>query len=312
VILDTYWPQWVVVWYLMVAVVVGVGGFLLRRRLVAGPADLDPTELTGVEVGYLTGGPRRAVAAVLAGLRVHGSITFSDGRATQAKPAPPTWGRLGPVVRIAAAGRAGVAGLLHHRSVVDALHPVRGTLIDQGWLLSDERRRTVRQISAPMWVLVGVGVLMIARAVVADRPFGWLVVTTFAVFYTALPLSTAPEVTTNASRALGRLTEANAHLHPAASPSLLTYGAAAAALAVGLYGTNVLLSLDPALALAAGMIRLKPEEETARETAGSAGSGCGGGGGCGSSSGSGGGSSGGSSCSSGSSCGGGCGGCGGE
>jgi uncharacterized protein (TIGR04222 family) len=295
-------------WYLVAGVVLGVGALILRRRLVAGPAGLEPTGLTGAEVGYLVGGPRRAVAAVLAGLRINGSITFTHGQVVQAEPAPETWGRLGQVIRIAAAGTSGIRGLLHHRSVQDALAPVRRDLVARGWLLGDERRRTVRQLSVPMWVLAGIGVFITVRAAFDDRPFSWLVVATGAVGYAAIALTGAPELTRGARRALERFTEASDHLSPAANPSLLTYGAAAAAVAVGLYGTNVLMPVDSELALAADLMYLESQAMATRAATSSAGSGSGGGsGGCG---GCGGGSGAGDTGGDAGGCGGGCGGCG--
>jgi uncharacterized protein (TIGR04222 family) len=304
--------MWRMTWYLAAAVVVGVGTLLLRRRAVRGPHPVVGTDLDGAQVGYLVGGPPRAVAAVLTGLRVAGAVRFTGGTLVDVARPPDTWGALGRKLHEAATGTPGLAGLLRRQGpVATELRATRDDLERRGWLVDDAGRARVRMLAAPMWALVVVGAVLVGHAAADDRPFGWQLVATGAVLYAAVPLSRVPELTAHGRAALDRLTEANAHLGPAANPSLPTYGAAAAAVAVGLFGTVVLLPFDPDLALAADLLPHAADEEAARTTGAVGDTASGGldlaGGSCSSG---GGGSGAASSC--GSSCGGGCGGCGGE
>jgi uncharacterized protein (TIGR04222 family) len=272
------------------------------------PADrvrlFDATGRPGEEIGCVVGGKARAVAAAVARLRVAGVVTYdadAEALVPTGRDLPPNSHPLAAAVLAAVTGKTPVDALHGHPRVAAELrdldHHVRSV-----WSAHDVPPRHFVSAGLPV---VAFGVAGVAWALVP--PFRWytdvplVLMALFAVLVGVVHCNRPDGMETVATRELRRVREANAHLDPGMRPALLTYGPAAAALAVGLYDLSVLGSTDPALAALSFAPVVATEEQRQTVSTGSGGdaSGCGSadvascGSGCGSG------------------CGGGCGGCGG-
>jgi uncharacterized protein (TIGR04222 family) len=262
--------------YAGAAIVLGVGGYLFRRRLVNGPAGLDGATLDGEELGYLVGGPRRAVAAALAGLRVSGSVGLTrTNRLKKTGTGPEYRGRLAHAVYGAAAKRTPISALPTYPAVDTAIDDIRADLVARGWLLSEEDRARAWLPAVVLLLLAGLGFLRVVVDLSNGNLVGWLVVMSAAVAVAGFVLWHVPAMSRSGQAALGRVKTDTTDLRPAAAPALETYGPETSSVAVGLYGTNVLMPTDSNLALQADIIYAA--EEQARPESGGAtptGSGC--------------------------------------
>lgn len=227
-----------------------------ERIAAAWPPDdrvriFDATGRPGEEIGYLTGGKRRAVEAAVARLRVADVVTYdrdADALVPTGRELPARSHPLAAAVFSAAPHQIPVATLYHHRRVAGELreleYRVRGV-----WHGHDVPRRHFVSAGLP---LVAFGLAGLVWVFVP--PFRWftdlpLFLLALAAVVLGLTLCARPDgMESVATRELRRVKEANAHLDPGMRPALLTYGPAAAALAVGLYGLPVLGSTDPGLA----------------------------------------------------------------
>jgi uncharacterized protein (TIGR04222 family) len=230
-----------------------------RTAAVWPPPDAD-LSLIGEELGYLAGGDVRAVEAAIGRLRVAGAVkyqaltdssagspTFSLAATGQPVPDPTA---LSTAVLAAVTDGTPFADLAEHPRVRAAIDDLKAGLGD-GWSREDEMlpRRAFLVSSLPM---IAVGVAGVAWATVP--PLRWftdvpLAVIGLLVVIGGVRMVGPPDsVPTPAQRAVGRAWERNGHLAPAMNPALLTYGPAAAALAVAMYGMTVLASVDPDLA----------------------------------------------------------------
>jgi hypothetical protein len=182
-------------------------------------------------------------------------------------PMPQALGRFGRVVQAVAVGDSGIAGLPDNPAVKNHLRVIHHELTADGWLPTDRDKRRVWWSAAPSWALVVVGVVLVVFG--DERSWVYGLVAATAVAYVAFLLGRLPDrLTRTAHRELWRLRDVNEHLSPAGNPSLATYGAAAAAVAVGLYGTTVLLPVDRDLTLAADILLSSPGEQSGNDTIG--------------------------------------------
>jgi uncharacterized protein (TIGR04222 family) len=270
--------------YVALAVGLAAVGYMQRQRLLRGPDGLNADTLDGEEVGYLLGEHERAVAAALAGLRAAGSIRIEQHGCLTRGEGPPPKGRIaGEILRtvtlpVTSAGIA-VRTAYDHGWVQAAVVDVRDRLVDRGWLIDRRARRRIAACGLPLIVLATVGFVAAAVSTASGEPAGDALAGAVGASIGGLYLAfLIPDRYERVEAELGRLRAAQDHLRPEHAPALVTYGPAAAALAVGLFGTSALLHLDPNLAATAA----GPAAPDGKSKNG-AGSGCGGcgGGGCG-------------------------------
>ncbi|GGJ81280.1 hypothetical protein GCM10010123_08860 [Pilimelia anulata] len=292
---------------LLVLLVVGV---LAHRRAVLRRIDTPATLPDPGTLAMVGGGPRRALAAALARLRVDGAIGASDddGRLGTFGATPVGLSAVERAVHAAAGRGTRIGELWRDPAVAAALEQSRQRVYEQGLLLDPPTRRRLR-LAAALPIAAGVAAVAVAVATAGGglATVGLVLAGALTAIVGVVLVAGTPRVTRAGRELLARARTSNTHLRPALTPAFDTYGGAAAAVAVGLYGPAALVAIDPTL------VGLVPRQGAANPgyTYGGTGSGCGVSS-CGSSSG--GGHSGGHSggCGGGSSCGGGsCGGGGG-
>jgi uncharacterized protein (TIGR04222 family) len=201
----------------------------------------------------------------------------------------------GPVAEqiVRAVETSGTTGADHlnpmreHTWVREGLARVNGRLVSGGWLLSERDSRRIRMCGVPLLGLSVIGFVGVAFAAARDTPTAGRLAASVGALVASFLLGRVPDQRPAVEAELDKLRLANAHLDPEAEPALVTYGPAAAALAVALFGTTVLMPLDPRFALAADLLvagdpqAAAAAERKAAEKAESSGGGCGGCGGCG-------------------------------
>ncbi len=265
----------------LVFLVAAVG--LRLSTAVAGPDHLVRQPSRG-EVAYLTGGPRQAVYASLAGLRAAGAVGLADqGALVQTGPAPAGLNPLDQAVHDAAARGVRVVDLHTDRRVKSAVDELTAIVDRAGWLVSDAARTRARLGGLLLFALAAFGVVRIAAGVTNDRPVGWLVLATIVVGILGFVFRRVPRLTRAARTVLAQTAQANRHLAPNQSPAWATYGPNGAAMGVALYGTTALWAADPTFAQEAGIRRESTPYGSASSgssggDSGGGGSSCGGGG----------------------------------
>ncbi|GAB3974883.1 TIGR04222 domain-containing membrane protein [Plantactinospora veratri] len=292
------------VWvYLGTAVAVFGTVWTYRRRLLRQPSRLERGDLVPQQVGYLHAGERLAVYAALAGLRAAEAVRLTPARTLSANgPLAPGATALDKAVHAAAGAGVAQQALRADPRVVAAVGRIRDELEEAGLLLGPAASRRVRRGARLMLLLVVIGVAGISGDLVGGRSPGWLGLATLAVFGGYLLLiAKLPRVSVAAEVLLGQLRRTYDHLGPQHRPALTTYGPTATAMAVALFGTDVLGQLDPEMGAEAYVehraLDTGPTGAPGSGYAGyggaDSGSGDAGGGGCGSGSGCGGGGGGG-------------------
>ncbi|GAA2578286.1 TIGR04222 domain-containing membrane protein [Actinomadura fulvescens] len=270
----------------------------LRRGRGAGRAPDRP--LHPYEVAYINGGPRRAVGAALAGLRMDGVVAGAGGGLHAVAPPRTLRTPLDLAIHhaVASGGARRARDLPAHPAVQAEVEGLRAGLERQGLALDAGERLRMR---LAVWPYAAALLVIAVLAMTVGSVEGFYVIPAFAAAVLAVGrFKDVPRATRSGRGAVADTLQRNSHLDPANSPAWTTYGTEGAALGAALFGAAVLVSIDPVFASDSG----------ASEFMGS-GSGDGGSGGCGASCGSScGGSSGGSSCGGGGG-GGGCGGGGG-
>lgn len=219
-----------------------------------------PTMFNGEQIGRLNGGDARSVDAAVARLRIAGAVEYDEtsGALVATGDAPDDAGTpLAAAVLDAVAREVPLHALAADPGVRAALDEQRADLdlllrnqgVATSWEAADLPRTVLRREVVPQVVLAVVGTVWVflwSFRWYTDIPLAlmvlvlWLVVTDWA--------SPPRGMRSTAQRAVDRVTSANQHLRPSMRPALTTYGPAAAALAVGLYGMQVFAPTDPALA----------------------------------------------------------------
>lgn len=224
-----------------------------RRMALAWPPPaqdrFDPVTLTGERLGYLSGRDFRAIEAAMARLRVGGAVTYQWSTNTLV----PTGRRLpsgertalSTAVLSAVSNETPIAELGRHPDVQRAVrefgadldHTWKGTDVPPRYFVSAGLPVAALSVAALAWavlvppfraatdvplVLLAIAGL-VAGAVVGSRP---------------VPMETVRE------RTLRRARERHTHLDPGMNPALSTYGPAAAAVAVGLFGLSAMVATD--------------------------------------------------------------------
>jgi hypothetical protein len=219
----------------------------------AGLERFEATNLVGEEIGYMAGIKIRAIQAAVARLRVAEAVTY-DPDTTLLFPtgaSVPGSTDLSTAVLAAAAGGAPIGRVANDTRVEAAPADIHVRL---------HRVQPSDQMPPP-WYFLRAGLPLVVLVVIG---VGWALIPPLR-WYTDIALTVAAIVVAVWSgqlrswacalpsiglwpRVLRRVEERNGHLHPRMSPTLTTYGPAAA-VAVGLFGTEVLRSVDPALAV---------------------------------------------------------------
>lgn len=231
------------VWaYAVLVMVVAAVCFGVRWYLLRGPDRPDATVLDGEQVGFITGGPKLSAAAALARRRLGGEVGAPDDAE----------------VRQAAA-------------------EVRRGLLADGWLVPDRRRDRVGFCGMALGYVAAPGFIATVLFLAEERSaWGWVALTAAAVVLALLAGSRSNRYR-SVRRELRRLRDASAHLRPAERPALVTYGPAAAALAVGLFGPAAMASVDPQFAHVVGDLDVgEPDSTGSGSGSGCGGCGCGG------------------------------------
>jgi uncharacterized protein (TIGR04222 family) len=237
--------------YLLIAVAVGLAGFRARRAL-ADPRTTSPVgDLTAHphDVAHLNGGGELAVYSALAAMHLRGTITTARGRVQAAgRPAPGT-DALEQAIHFTAAAPVARRRLSFQRPVVTALTQIEGRLVSGGFLLSDARRRQIRQVGLWMLGVAALGLVRVLADVAEARPVGFLVVALLVVTAVAVvQLGSAPRRSRGGDRALAALRAEHDGLSPDAEPDWQVYGPTGAALGIGIFGTSALWASDPGFA----------------------------------------------------------------
>jgi uncharacterized protein (TIGR04222 family) len=275
-----------------VLTILTVAGVLIWRRQHTAPALKNADRLDAVDVAYVNGGDELAVYASLASLRAAGAIESESGYLRASGPVPTGAGDLDRALYEATSRKITVRTSMIQPGVRRALDRIRETLVRSGWILDEASRHRIRRISATAgFSLVALGALRAFVGQANDRPIGYLLLMLVPVTVTAFLLLRVPRQTADARRYLAEQRRKQRHLQPQMAPSWATYGAAGAAMGVGLFGASALWAADPSFAQEAELRRQDASGSAYTGDGGSSGNSGGGDGGGG--------------------CGGGCGGCGG-
>ncbi|GIJ58971.1 TIGR04222 domain-containing membrane protein [Virgisporangium aurantiacum] len=240
---------------------------LSDRRVAAWPPPerdwADPDLLTGEQLGLLANGETRAVEAAVARLRVAGAVRYDPAAVAlvpTGEPLPEATD-LSTAVLIAAADRVPVAELRAEPGVQAALAELRDGLGD-AWYKVDMPPRHFVVVGLPV---IGYGLAGLGWALIA--PFRWYtdvpmyLMAGIAIILGLAGLVRPDTVPLPAARAVDRARKRHDDLHPRRKPALTTYGPAAAATAVGLFGLGALQSVDPGLAVLSFRSDVEPEED---------------------------------------------------
>jgi uncharacterized protein (TIGR04222 family) len=293
-----------------------LGSRRTRRLAAAWPPpgkDFDESNITGEELGLLSGGfvdgEVRAIEAAVARLHVVGLLTYDTARRALVAPhgaAAHDGTALSAAVLAAVADGVPMDVLTRDARVRAALRGLFASLgrralpaggkwyesgLPPGYFTGSGWPALLFGLAGFVWVLIPPHrwYTIVPTVVVALVLCGWA----------AHIGEDRKDLPTMGRRAFDRVKARNTHLDPAMNPALATYGPAAAALAVGLFGMAALSATDPALA-ALPFAAMAPVPSTASSTSRTdmtdgapdldTGFGCGGGDSCG------GGSCGGGSC----------------
>lgn len=237
-----------------------------RVRWWPPPAEdwIDPAAFNGEQIGQLNEGDVRAVEAAVARLRLSGALEYDDASgalvATGQQPDDEGTPLAAAVLAAVAKGTAidelvtdpdAKAALDDQRAGLDRL--LRSQGIATPWDAPDVPKEFMIRAAVPLMVLAAVGAVWVflwSFRWYTDIPVA-LMVLFLVLVLTGVATTRPSDMRTVGERAVLRVMTANEHLRPSMRPALTTYGPAAAALAVGLYGLQVLTPTDPALAAAA-------------------------------------------------------------
>ncbi|TDC63948.1 TIGR04222 domain-containing membrane protein, partial [Micromonospora sp. KC207] len=235
--------------YLLAGLIVVVGAFVHRRRVLAGPSAVGVGQLGPQQAAYLNGGNQLAIWASLGGLRGAGVVgVHPDRRLAGGGPLPAGATPLDRAVHHAVNRGLHARDLGRDRRVLEALEQLRQGLERQGLALTADQRNSARTGAFLLFALVGLGVFRIFAGLSNDRPVGFLVLAVIPLAIASALLARVPWRTRAANRALRELRRSNVHLAPASAPAYATYGAAGAAMGVALFGTAALWAMDPGFA----------------------------------------------------------------
>jgi len=292
-------PQFLWLYFGLAALAI-ITVLIWRRSYTGGPSLRNAPNLTATQAALINGDRRLAIYSSLAALRAAGAVE-SDSRGTlkQLNHPPVDSSELDRAVYAAAGRQVTAVAAQSDKAVRALLDRTEAELAQQGWILDEPARRSVRQGALVVFAVVALGIARVVAGVSNDRPVTNLVLLMIPVIVVAFALLRVPRVSAAGKRQLTRMRGRVQHLSPRQSPSWSTYGPQDAALSVGLFGVGAFWLADPAFAEAAELQRNVAQTGSGYYSSGSdsgsssssscsssssscgGGSGCGGGGGCG-------------------------------
>ncbi|MBE1535169.1 TIGR04222 domain-containing membrane protein [Actinomadura algeriensis] len=280
---DGPWPS-VVVWAVLVPVSAALlaRALMVRRRLGRGvPPARDPHPY---EAALFRSGENRAILTGLAVLRAEGAIGAEPpGRLVVAGKRRGPGRPLDDALHAAIGRGREPSELSRDPKVRAALEGLRAELERAGQLLGPAERDGRRAAALPLLAVAGIGALFVL-IFPGDAPLTALVAAFLieaALAVSALVLVLGPwSRTAEGKRAMAAYEERHGHLAPWNDPAWTTYGAAAVAAGVALFGLPALSGAEPDFTEAAD---LRKDFGGGAGAQGAGGGGCGGGdgGGCG-------------------------------
>jgi uncharacterized protein (TIGR04222 family) len=263
------------------------GGTWLRwyLRLPGGEPGPEVLDLSPGEAAYLAGGEERAVNAAIARLVHEGSLAAdtAERKLTRRSDAVPAGAsELERVIHAAVPGETGTTVAAVRSQAAPALPALRNRLQDLEWLVAADRQGTA--VFLPLLLVLAVpllGVIKIFVGIDRHRPVGFLIFGCIVSVAVAL-VGFGRRVTRSrlGDKALAELKSANAALEFQAGRRAHELGGNDLTLAVGLFGTAILVG-GPLSGL---VTALKPPPSSGGSGSSCSSGGCGGGGcggGCG-------------------------------
>jgi uncharacterized protein (TIGR04222 family) len=238
--------------YIVIALVVWAVGtrarWVISARQAVGPA----RDLSGRphDVAYLNRGPELAVYSALSSMHLAGTVRAARRGTVVAAGSPgPGADELERAIHLAAAEPVGPSRLRSHRQVTAALAAIESRLVAAGLLLSGERRRRIRSVGWWMTAVAALGFARLLAGIAGARPVGFLLAALAVVGAVAVfQLLRSPRRSVLGHRTLIDMRRRHQSLAPAMKPDWQTYGPAAAALGVGVFGMGALWASDPVFA----------------------------------------------------------------
>lgn len=237
--------------FIAVAAGLVVVALLHRRTLYAGADEgvVLARDLTAEQAAYLQGGEKLAVWAAVARLRAAEAVAVTPRRTLTAVGRPPSPTPLEWAVHEAAARGVRPRDLPLRPEVAGALRRLRDDLERTGLAVPEEARARARVVPAVLLGLLGLGVVRLFAGLANGRPVLLLLAVLLVLTpVTLVLLLRVPRQGPAAKAALDALRGQHHHLAPINQPAYATYGAAALAMGVALYGTAALWQADPAFA----------------------------------------------------------------
>ena len=212
----------------------------------------DPGRPTPVLVGYLCGGPRRAVDTAVAVLLSQGAIEATDdGRLMSTldsgRPRPSGHGLNGAVLA-AADGTRRLTDLVDEPDVRDALANTRTDLELRGWARTEGERRRARRGTVPLILLFAGGVIW--ALVTRDRPvvLGALVAGLGLIRFLDVKIASG-----QGQEMLQQVQQDHGHLRPQFGASRALHNARTLPMSVALFGPAPMWIVNPGFARRAGV-----------------------------------------------------------
>lgn len=285
--------QTFILFYLLLAVVVWIAAVRTRKAVVGRRrGDRPSVDLTSApyDVAFLNGGADLAMFAALSSMRVDKTVaTAGRGNVVAAGTLRPDADDLEMAIHQTASSPVARTRLRLHRPVLDALGRIEKRLVADGLLLDAEEQRAARAAGAWMLAVAALGLVRIIAGIANGKSVGFMIAAFLVVSVIGIVLTArVPRRTPLGDDTVSMLRGLHHRLSPANRPDWVTYGAAGAALGVGVFGMSALWASDPAFAseleaqrAAAAGGGSSGGGDSGGSSCGGGGSSCGGGGGCG-------------------------------
>ena len=235
--------------YLVLSILSLITVGTLRRRAYAGTS-IRPTSMAPLspsEMAYLAGGWSRAVAASLAALRSMDAIHIKGREVTVTGEPTAEATPLDRAVHRAIKSGWDVRQLGRAPTVLTELDRIKGRLGDRGLAVTGRHRlRCALGLFALVPVLT-LGVVRMIAGTLNEKPTGFLFLAIIGTLIVGLVwcFAATPSATRAGRRLVRSLRQRHRTLSPDHSPATSTYGPAAAATAVALFGASALWLVDP-------------------------------------------------------------------
>jgi len=208
-----------------------------------------PDRPSAVLVGYLCGGPSRAVESAVATLRAHKAIAVTDdGYLTSVSTLTIDADQLARAVHTAADGATRLTDLPDQPAVTDALAAARAELEHRGLARTESERHRARRAVVPLIALFGVGCVALVVTFNGVVVVGTLVALAGLVRYLDVPIAQR-----HAEATLHAMSQEYEDLRPLYGQSPTMYSRKTLPIAVALFGPAVLWIADTDFARRAGV-----------------------------------------------------------